>query len=198
MFANRYTALIDACVLVRVLPRNCLLSLAEAEFFRARWSQPILDEAERAMARLFEDRGKDQEAARQEAALQTSKMVTAFDEAMVLDFEHMIPAASVLPDPDDAHVLAAALKAQAATIVTDNLKDFPAHILTEFGMEVRSTDEFIADTISLDEGRAVEALRGMRERFRKPELTADELLLHMEAAGLLNTVDTLRPFAGSL
>lgn len=53
MFANRYTALIDACVLARVLPRNLLLSLAEAGFFRVRWSGPVLDETGRAIAKLL-------------------------------------------------------------------------------------------------------------------------------------------------
>jgi hypothetical protein len=36
MFANRYTALIDACVLVSAPRRDLLLTLAEAEFFRVR------------------------------------------------------------------------------------------------------------------------------------------------------------------
>lgn len=53
MFANRYTALIDACVLGRVLPRNLLLTLAEAGFFRVRWSGPVLDETRRTTAKLL-------------------------------------------------------------------------------------------------------------------------------------------------
>ena len=35
VFANRYTALIDACTLVSVWRRNFLLSLTEAEFLFA-------------------------------------------------------------------------------------------------------------------------------------------------------------------
>ena len=34
MFANRYTALVDACTLVSAPRRDLLLTLAEAEFFR--------------------------------------------------------------------------------------------------------------------------------------------------------------------
>jgi hypothetical protein len=37
---------------------------------------------------------------------------------------------------------------------------------------------------ALDTGRAVAAIRRMRERFRKPEKTAAILLLDMEANGL--------------
>lgn len=65
-------------------------------------------------------------------------------------------------------------------------------------MEVRSTDAFIADTIALDTGRAVAAIRRMRERFKKPEKTAELLLLDMEALGLTGTVDMLRPHILSL
>ena len=51
MFANRFTVVADACVLVPPLVRNLLLSLAEAELFRLRWSERIMDEFERGFAR---------------------------------------------------------------------------------------------------------------------------------------------------
>jgi hypothetical protein len=56
----------------------------------------------------------------------------------------------------------------------------------------------IADTIALDEGRAVAAIRQMRGRFKKPAMTAEALLLKMEAVGLLETVNLLRPYVESL
>lgn len=125
-------------------------------------------------------------------------MTVAFEEAMVTDFDMHLAASRILPDPNDAHVLAAAIKAQAAAIVTDNLKDFPPATLAAFGFDARSADDFIADTIALDEGRAVAALRDMRQRFRKPDLSAEQLPVKMEAAGLLASADTLRPHVGSL
>lgn len=89
MFANRYVAVIDACALVSALGRNTLLSLADAELYRVRWSSEILDETERALAT-------------------------------------------------------------------------------------------------------------MRQRFQKPSMTADDLLLKYESAGFIQTADVLRPFVGSL
>lgn len=56
VFANRYTALIDACTLVSVWRRNLLLSLAEAEFFRIRWSEPILTEIKVALIKMARER----------------------------------------------------------------------------------------------------------------------------------------------
>lgn len=198
MFANRYTALIDACVLARVLPRNLLLTLAEAGFFRVRWSGPVLDETGRTIAKLLRAQSSSQADADAMAAEQVRRMTDAFEEAMVTDFDMHLTASRILPDPNDTHVLAAAVKAQAAAIVTDNLKDFPPAALATFGLEARSADDFIADTIALDEGRAVAALRDMRQRFRKPDLSAEQLLVKMEAAGLLASADTLRPHLGSL
>ncbi|WP_240782057.1 PIN domain-containing protein [Qipengyuania sediminis] len=121
-----------------------------------------------------------------------------FADAMVDEFDTFVPLCDGLPDPGDAHVLAAAMKTRAATIVTDNLKDFPEAILAKAGIEPRGTDAFIADTIELDPGRAVAAIRRMCERFQRPEKTPDLLLLDMEAAGLVETVDVLRPHVLSL
>lgn len=196
MFANRYTALVDACSLVGVLGRNILLSLAEAEFFRLRWSTEILNETEAALVELFKRRGHDDSA----GAANTSRiaMETAFPEASVTEYEAFLIQGEGLPDPKDAHVLAAAIATQAQTIITENLKDFPASELGRYGIEARSIDAFIADTISLQEGRAIPALRAMRSRLRRPELTPAELLRKMEAAKLIATADLVRPYIGSL
>lgn len=103
-----------------------------------------------------------------------------------------------MPDPKDRHVVAAALKTRASVIVTNNLRDFPAQALKPLDLEPKSADEFVADTIDLDVGRAVAAVRQMRERFQRPEMSADDLLLLMEARGLTLTVDTLREHVASL
>ena len=196
MFANRFTAFVDACSLVGVLKRNLLLTLVEADFFRLRWSATVLDEVEKAIAGILAS--KAHSAPEEEAARQRARMEAAFEDAMVSDFDAFLPACNGMPDPNDAHVLAAAVKTQAATIVTDNLKDFPPRLLAPLNLEARSTDSFIADTIALDTGRAVAAIRQMRERFKRPEITAERLLIIMEAEGLTQTVDVLRPHAFSL
>ena len=196
MFANRFTAIIDACTLADTLKRNLLLTLAEAGFFRLRWSGPILDETEAAIDGILRKKGRADAADRAKRA--RASMEAAFEDAMVTDFDIFLPAAAGLPDPDDAHVVAAAIKTQAAMIVTENLKDFPAAILDTLDIEAKPADEFIADTIALDEGRAVAAIRRMRERFEKPEMTAEALLLSMEATGLVEAVNLLRPHVESL
>lgn len=196
MFANRFTAIVDACSLASALKRNLLLTLAEAEFYRLRWSAPILDETERAIEKILTGKGVPDASDRARKA--RTNMETAFEEARVADFDALLPACSGLPDPKDAHVVAAALKTQAAMIVTENLKDFPEDLLAPLNIEARSADAFIADTLALDIGRGVAAVRRMRERFKLPAMTAETLLLEMEAQGLTDTVDILRPHVQSL
>jgi predicted nucleic acid-binding protein len=195
LFANRYTAFVDACVLAGNLRRDLLLTLAEAEFFRIRWSSAVLNEMQSAVEQIL---GKDEDAAKRAGRVR-ALMEASFSDARVDDFDSLLTTAcGALPDKDDAHVVAAALKTRADVIVTDNLKDFPEKVLAQLGLDVRSADAFIADTIMLDTGRAVDAIRDMRSRFKKPSLTAEALLLKMEAHSLADTADALRPFLGSL
>lgn len=196
MFANRFTVLVDACVLVGSLKRNLLLSLAEAEFFRVRWSARILDEAERATAALIAGRGLPDAVER--AARARGAMERAFEDAAVTGYEGLSDGLKGLPDANDAHVIAAAVKTRASVIVTDNIKHFPKELLAPLDLEAKTADGFLADTIDLDVGRAIAAVRRMRERLRKPERNAEVLLLDMEAAGLTQTVDALRGHSRSL
>jgi predicted nucleic acid-binding protein len=196
MFANRFTALIDACTLVSALKRNLLLTLAEAEFFRVRWSNEILNETETAIASLLSKRGSinPKELARKARA----SMESAFEDANVGPIDEFLFRFSGLPDPNDAHVLAAAVKTRADVLVTENVKDFPEDFLKPFSIELKTADAFIADTISLGPGPAVEAIRTMRNRLSKPAITPEYLLIAMEKEGMVWTVDSLRPYAGSL
>lgn len=196
MFANRYTAFVDACALVGVLKRNMLLTLAEEGFFRIRWSAEVLDEVERAVGEIHAAKGNANSAAI--ARDQRERMEKAFEEAPVTGYDALKGVCTGIPDMNDHHVVAAALKAQAATIVTDNLKDFPQGVLADLNIEAKSTDAFIADTIELDLGRAVGAIRRMRECFKNPALNAEALLLKIEAVGLTETADTLRPYLSVL
>ncbi|WP_417813479.1 PIN domain-containing protein [Thalassospira alkalitolerans] len=185
--SDHFTALLDACVLAGVLKRNLLLSLAEAELFRPRWSALILDEMERAIAKISKGEA--------DTAKQRDQMVTAFEEACVSGFEVYIPSVD-LPDPNDRHIVAAAICTHAQVVVTDNLKDFPEAELGKFGMEAKSTDDFIADTITLHEHTAFAALKRMRARFQNPALSTEAIINVAESQGLLNTALLMKQYEG--
>ncbi|MGR3375338.1 PIN domain-containing protein [Salipiger abyssi] len=188
-YADRFTALLDACVLAGALRRNMLLSLAEAGLFRPRWSNRVLDETQRAIARITKG---DTDGSRQRAAINA-----AFPEAMVTGYE-IFEGRLALPDPDDNHVLAAAIATSASVIVTDNLADFPPEALAPHAIQAISADDFIADIIELDPSEAILALRRMRERFRNPALNVAALIHKSEAQGLLQVATFMDEYQSSL
>ncbi len=190
MFANRFTALVDACSLVDVLGRNTLLSLAHADLYRLRWSEDILSETEGALAKVFNSKGiADPDA---QAARQINRIRDAFPSAMIAGFESLIPANEQLPDPKDGHVIGAATAAKASVLITENIKDFPDQLMRPRDIEIKTSDDFIADAIALEPVAAIAALEKMRVRFNKPELTPSQLLLKYEASGFIATADQLR------
>jgi predicted nucleic acid-binding protein len=113
---DRFTAFVDANVLYAVLRRDIILSLAETGAFRVRWSARVLDEVERALAR----RGPPMTPER--AASHRAAMERAFNDACVEGFESLEASFSACPDPNDAHVIAAAVHCRASVIVTENLR----------------------------------------------------------------------------
>jgi predicted nucleic acid-binding protein len=69
-----------------------------------------------------------------------------FPRANVTGFEHLMDTI-ILPDPDDIHVLAAAIQSKADLILTYNIKDFPANEMTKFGKAVIHPDDFLSNLI---------------------------------------------------
>lgn len=102
-----------------------------------------------------------------------------------------------MPDPDDAHVLAAAIAGHADCIVTCNLKDFPGKILLEYGVEAIDPDTFIINQWDLDPVSAIAAFKRMRARRKKPESSPEDFADALELGGLPTTADRLR-LAGEL
>jgi predicted nucleic acid-binding protein len=190
MFANRFTAVIDAWVLCSPLKRSLILSLAEAELFRIRWSDEIMDETEKAITIILSK--KDHDDAVEQAAQARNIMNQAFAEATVLKYKHHENDIGKLPDEGDRHVIAAAIKSKADIIVTENLKDFPRKVLAKYGIEAKSSDDFIADAINLYPTLATDAIKRMRLRLDSSDKTAEVLLLDMEKTGLTQSAEQLR------
>lgn len=115
-------------------------------------------------------------------------------DCLVTGYEGLIPALH-LPDPDDRHVLAAAIQGRADVIVTFNLKDFPAATLAPLGIEARHPDEFVTHLLDLDSGAVCLAVKRQRESLKHPPKSIEELLSTFEQCGLPQTVARLRAFA---
>jgi hypothetical protein len=102
-------------------------------------------------------------------------MHRAFPAASVSGFESLILNLN-LPDPDDRHVLAAALHARAELIVTVSLKDFPAPALTPHGVDAAHPDAFVDYLFDLDEREAIDGIAKMRSRLRAPSLSPEDFI----------------------
>ncbi len=172
-----FTALLDTSVLWPSLQRDVLLSFAVEGLFRPTWSSAILDElAFHEEKKLAERHGVDREEAGQRAATLVTAMRTAFDDAEVQGWE-ALEGSYGLADPDDEHVLAAAVVAGAGMIVTHNLKDFPRDKVPA-SIEVQAPAEFAHNTVSLNPAaalRAIETVAG-KSGHRGPVLTVPGIL----------------------
>src|SRR3954468_4203517 len=129
-------ALLDACVLYPAPVRDFLMRLALTGLFQARWTDAIHDEWTR---NVLADRP---DVTRESLERCRRLMDEHVPDCLVTGYEFLIPTLS-LPDPDDRHVLAAAVHGGAGAIVTFNLKDFPASVLGGYHIEPVHPDEFI-------------------------------------------------------
>jgi hypothetical protein len=101
-----------------------------------------------------------------------------------------------LPDPNDNHVLAAAIAGHADCIVTTNTKDFPPELLTPHGVHAIHPDDFIVNQWDLDPVVVIGAFKGMRARWKRPSAAADDFARALERNGLAATAARLRHAAG--
>ena len=76
-----------------------------------------------------------------------------------------------MPDADDRHVLAAAITAGAATIVTFNRRHFPAARLSPYGIQALSPDAFLCAVYDATPERFREAVQQILARLRNPPRT---------------------------
>lgn len=176
IIANPFVVILDANVLFPFRVRDVLLTFAHEGLFRARFTDEILDEWTRSILALkpeLEDSIRSQERALREA----------FDECFVTGHLPLIEGL-VMPDADDRHVLAAAIRCSAQVIVTENKRDFPAMLLEHYDIEVLSADEMLVNTYELFPADAVRALRNVRQRYKKRPFTVAEFLLDLTRVGL--------------
>lgn len=179
-----YTAILDANVLYPQLVRDLLLSLAACGLYHARWSAHINDEWTRNFRAKMPEHGD-------KVMGIVAALERAVPDCLVKGYEHLTFKLE-LPDPKDRHVLAAAIAGHADAIVTFNLKHFPSEALAAFDIEVQHPDDFVMNQLQLHEIRALTAVKEMRERWKNPRYTAEEMLKLLEARGMPQTAEHLQ------
>lgn len=183
--SSHFTVVYDACVLYPAPLRDLLMHLALSDLYRARWSDMIHDEWTRNVLASRPDLTQDQ-------LNRTRRLMNAHvRDCLVTGFEHLIPAIE-LPDPDDRHVVAAAIHAGASLIVTFNLKDFPSEALKPYNLAAQHPDDFIVDLLDLHPAGVLEAAASHRRSLKNPPKTAEEYLDTLLAQGLTQSVAAMR------
>lgn len=180
----------DACVLYPAPLRDLLVRVALSGLVRARWRETILEECFRSIAAQRPD-------LKPEALFRTRDLMrVAVADCMVTGHEHLVSGLN-LPDPNDRHVLAAAIRAGAQVIVTTNVKDFPSAALAEYGVEALHPDDFVLDLLDLAPVTIADVVRAQADALKKPPRSVNELLDTLSGNGLVQSVATLRDLLGT-
>jgi PIN domain len=185
---SHYTAFLDANVIYPAPVRDILVELAVMDLFRAKWSADIHREWIEALLR--------NEPHRNRAVLERTRdlMNENTRDCLVTGYEGLIPALD-LPDPNDRHVLAAAIVGRCDVIVTKNLPHFPEETLAHYGIGALHPDDFLSSQLNLAPGLFCTAVRTVRARLKSPSYTATEYLATLTRQELVATAAELEQYS---
>jgi hypothetical protein len=172
------TAVLDTDTLWPSVRRDCLLTLAQAGFFRPVWSERTLVELGYAERAKLVSRGTTNAEAAGRSIRLVLEMRRAFADAVVGEIHGATVPHVGLPDRDDEHVLAAARVAVADVLVTANLRHFPVDLVGAYVTPL-SPAAFMRDIVALDPPRALAAIEAMAHRRSATQV--DALLAKLES-----------------
>lgn len=182
---SSFAAVLDANVLYSYPLTSVLLELAEARLYRPIWSEDIHAEWIRAVMRRRPDIGHERLERRRAA------MDAALPDACVTGYRRLIGSLE-LPDPDDRHVIAAAIRAKAQVIVTFNERHFPASVLDEFDLCTQHPDTFLRHLVDLAPGVVRARLLEMIGKLRHPPMSVGDYIVLLERQSLPESAAALR------
>ncbi len=185
---SRYTAFLDANVLYSAAIRDICMEVALAKMYRAKWSADVHREwIESLLSNRHDLKRINLERTR-------DLMDLSIPTAMVTGYEQLIEGIPIENDPDDRHVVAAAIIGQCDVIVTNNLSHFPIDKLKDYDLEVQRPDDFLAHHLDLEPGTFCSAVRTSRVGKKNPPYSVEEYLSNLTQQGLVVTVAELRPY----
>lgn len=180
---------IDACVLYKAQLRDIVLQLAVDKTFSLRWSEKVQEEW---TSRLVRNRPELADLTSRTVALMNLHLPDGLV-GWVSDDRHDF----VLPDPNDHHVLAAAIQCNTNVLLTDNLRDFPADILQECGIQACSSDKFLSRLCELQPMRIQDSLDRVIDRLRHPKMLLSEYCERLIRVGCPETAENLEKLYSS-
>ncbi len=182
-----FIALYDSNVLYPAPLRNLLMHLAMSDLFRAKWTNAIHEEWIRNLLKNRNDLTR--------AKLEKIRdlMNENILDCVVEGYEEIIPSL-ILPDPNDRHILAAAIISNASVIVSFNLKHFPEKHLSKYGIEAQNPDDFLLNLFDISAEKVCTAVKRSRINLKKPSFDVEEYLSCLEKQNLLKIVNKLNEY----
>lgn len=181
-----FRVVLDTCVLVPIDQTDLLLTLAQRGIFHPLWSDAILGELSYAIL----DANPKMTPERVERRLKF--MNDAFEDALVEGWEPLENCVTGMKDPDDRHIVAAAIRGNAGAIVTENIKDFPDAALQPWGLHAVRLDEFLLDVLDLSPNAVFASLIEISDKRENPPVTVDQLLSTLARSGAHAFADEVR------
>lgn len=186
MASSNFVVVLDACVLYPAPLRDFLLTLAvRTGLFQAKWTDEIHEEWIRNLCQNRPDLTYEK------LARTRDLMNQAVPDSLVSHYEDLLNAVK-LPDENDRHVVAAAIKSKAQVIVTFNLRDFPSDALDKYDMVAKHPDEFCMDLWSLDRRAVCRSFVAMQKRLKNPPKATQEVLDTLKQSGLPRLTASLK------
>lgn len=139
-----FVVIYDACALHDAPLRDFLLRAARKRSLnlRAHWTRAIEEEVVRSVC-------ERRHLTAEQVARLRQLLSAQLPDGLVENYEGLIPSVT-LPDADDAHVVAAAIRCGAQVIVTFNTAHFPSAALEIWDIEAQPPDEFLTSLYDLD------------------------------------------------
>ncbi len=183
-------SVLDACVLAGSIRRRMVSVFAHTGLFHPVWSDRILRETRRAIPKTLGHSSLSPAEYAHHADEIVGTLTALFPNAC-RPFESGLSAVPEMKDPDDRHVVALAIASQSPIIVTENLKDFPARLLSPLGVRAVSTDVFLSELAQSNPVHAGKALRLMQSLIGLPQVTEQAILDRLKQLGLRRTAKAL-------
>lgn len=178
-------ALLDACVLYPFQVRNLLVQCGVDRLIEVRWTDQIHDEWMRNLA------ANTPGLTAGHLARTRNLMKAVLPDADVRGYEHHIEGIA-LPDPDDRHVVAAAVAGGASMVVTWNTRDFPEAELAQHGLIRQTPDQLLTRLHAVAPGAVLASVSSARLNLRVSAPGVGEFLDGLHRQGLLGFVAAVR------
>lgn len=170
-------AVLDSNVFFSMWTLDPLLSFAEADFFDPLWSNLIMGEVSEHLPEVWKHANNEN------VSRFLASINSAFPQALI-SIDHTQDFPYSLPDPDDEHVLAAAIQAHADYIVTNNLKHFPPSLLGTWNVQAISPDSFLCSLFNSSSEESNSLIQELVLEKKHPPRSIEEEIFHLKRVGL--------------